>query len=92
LPAQLVLVRVLRATEGVQARSAIERICSETLAFADETGARGWKPIVLLEQAELARLLGDGGGRERLLREAYRLFTEMGAPIRAAQVARELAP
>jgi len=89
-PAQLVLVRVLRETEGVQAASAIERILSETLAFVDESGAKGWKPFVLLEQAELARMLGDEGAHERLLREAHRLFTEMGAPIRAEQVLRQL--
>jgi class 3 adenylate cyclase/tetratricopeptide (TPR) repeat protein len=89
-PAQLVLARVLRETQGVPAASAIERMLSETLAFADESGAKGWKPFVLLEQAELARMLGDEGARERLLREAHRLFTEMGAPIRAEQVAREL--
>jgi hypothetical protein len=39
---------------------------------------------------ELARLLGDSATRERELREAHRLLTEMGAPIRAEQVAREL--
>jgi class 3 adenylate cyclase/tetratricopeptide (TPR) repeat protein len=89
-PAQLALVRVLRETEGVQAASAIERILSETLAFVDESGAKGWKPFVLREQAELARMLGDEGARERLLREAHRLFTEMGAPIRAEQVLRQL--
>jgi hypothetical protein len=89
-PAQLVLVRVLRETEGVQAASRIERVLSETLAFADETGAKGWKPFVLLEQAELARMLGDEAGRARLLREANRVFTEIGATARVEQVAREL--
>jgi hypothetical protein len=89
-PAQLVLVRVRRETEGVQAASAIERMLSETLAFADESGAKGWKPFVLLEQAELARMRGDDGARERLLGEAHRLFTEMGVPARADQITREL--
>jgi hypothetical protein len=44
----------------------------------------------LLERAELARLSGDEPTRERELCEAHRLFTEVGAPIRAAEVAREL--
>ena len=47
-------------------------------------------PFVCLERAELARLLGDQTTRQRELREAHRLFTEMGAPIRAAEVAKEL--
>jgi tetratricopeptide (TPR) repeat protein len=90
--AQLVLVRVLRETEGAQAESAIDRILSETLAFIDESGATGWKPFVLLEQAELAQTLGDEGARERALREAHRLFTAMGATARAEQMAREIGP
>jgi len=43
-----------------------------------------------VERAELARLTGDEALRERELREAHRLFTEIGAPIRAAEVAKEL--
>jgi len=36
-------------------------------------------------------LTGDEVTRERELREAHRLFREIGAPIRAEQVAKELA-
>jgi len=43
-----------------------------------------------LERAELARLIGDGAARERALREAHRLFTEMGATARAEQMARQI--
>jgi hypothetical protein len=46
---------------------------------------------VYLERAALARLGGSEATRQRELREALRLFTEMGAPIRAAEVAKELA-
>jgi len=35
-------------------------------------------------------LTGDEATRQRELREAHRLFLEIGAPIRAEQVAREL--
>jgi hypothetical protein len=38
----------------------------------------------------MARLSGDEATRERELRQAHRLFTEIGAPIRAAEVAKEL--
>jgi hypothetical protein len=38
----------------------------------------------------LLGLNGDDPARQRELREAHRLFLEIGAPIRAAEVAREL--
>jgi hypothetical protein len=37
-----------------------------------------------------SKLIGDEASRERELRGAHRLFTEIGAPIRAAEVAKEL--
>ncbi len=43
-----------------------------------------------MSSAELAQLIGDEAARERELREAHRLFLEIGASIRAAEVAREL--
>ena len=45
----------------------------------------------MVERAELARLVGDENAHQRELREAHRLFTEIGAPIRAEQEAKELA-
>jgi hypothetical protein len=44
-----------------------------------------------LQRAELARFSDDDATRRRELREAHRLFLEVGAPIRAEQVAKELA-
>jgi hypothetical protein len=55
------------------------------------SGAKSYAPFLHVERAELARLTGDDTARERELREAHRLFTEIGAPVRAEQVARELA-
>jgi hypothetical protein len=54
------------------------------------SGAKSYEPFVHVERAELARLIGDEATRERELREAHRRFTESGAPIRAAEVAKEL--
>jgi hypothetical protein len=54
------------------------------------SGAKSYEPFLHVERAELARLSGDEATRERELREAHRLFTEIGAPIRAAEVAKEL--
>jgi hypothetical protein len=53
-------------------------------------GARGHEPDVLLARAQLAHLLGDEGRYLSALSEAHRLLTEMGAPIRAARVAKKL--
>jgi hypothetical protein len=49
-----------------------------------------YTPFVCVERARLAALVGDAAARERELHEAQRLFTEIGAPARAAQVAKEL--
>ncbi len=53
------------------------------------TGAVAFAPFIHIERARVAELDGDSAGRERELREAQRLFTEMGAPIRAEQMAPE---
>ncbi len=44
-----------------------------------------------VRRAKLTALLGDDAGRERELREAQRLYTEMGATGHAERVGRELA-
>ena len=54
------------------------------------SGAKSYEPFLHVERAELARLTGDEATRQRELREAHRLFLEIGAPIRAEQVAKEL--
>jgi hypothetical protein len=51
-----------------------------------ETGATGLAPLVMLERAALARLEGDSGSCERILREAKTLFVELGAPLRVQQI------
>jgi len=54
------------------------------------SGAKSYEPFLHVARAELARLTRDETTRERELREAHRLFLEIGAPIRAEQVAKEL--
>ncbi len=51
---------------------------------------RAFLPLIRVERAGLAERRGDGAARERDLREAHRLFTEMGATGHAERVAREL--
>ncbi len=48
-------------------------------------------PNIRLVRAELAEQQGDAAGRDRELREAQRLFTEMGATGHAERVAAKLA-
>jgi hypothetical protein len=66
----------------------VERTLAEVSARIDEKEARCRQPIVHEISAELAR--GDKATRQRELRKAHRLLVEIGAPIRAAEVAKEL--
>src|SRR5262249_54775449 len=89
--ALLARAHVLLATEGAPARSRIEADLRDADAVIEATEARVFTPQVHVERAALARVLGDEDTRQRELREAHRLSTEMGATARAEQVARELA-
>jgi hypothetical protein len=82
--------QALRETLGVQATRGIEAALAEAEAWLEMSGAKSYEPFLHVERAELARLTGDDASRERELREAHRLFTEIGAPLRAAEVAKEL--
>jgi tetratricopeptide (TPR) repeat protein len=78
--------RALREIQGAAATSEIEAALAEADSWLEMSGARSYEPFLRVERAELAVLRGDEAGRERELREAHRLFTEMDAPIRAEQV------
>ena len=70
--------------------SEIETTFAEAGAWLEMSGAKSYEPFLHVERAELAKLIGDEATRQRELREAHRLFLEIGAPIRAEQVAKEL--
>src|SRR5262245_17044993 len=89
--AHLALARVLARSEGVHAREAVESALAQASSLVGETGAARYAPFIHLERAELARRLGDETARQRELREAHRLLTEMGATARAERVAQDLA-
>ena len=91
LEAQLVRADILVRTEGANAGSAAEAVINRAEALAQETGARIYLPQIHVERARLAGILSDPAGRLGQLREAYRLFTEMGAVGHAERVAKELA-
>jgi adenylate cyclase len=88
--AQGALVRVLLRTKGPLAIDAIARALEEVSRLVRRMGLKFYEPFSCLYRAELAQLTGEAAARERELRDAHRLFTEVGAPIRAAEVAKEL--
>jgi hypothetical protein len=57
---------------------------AEAEAWLEMSGAKSYEPFLHVERAGLARLTGDDTARERELRDAHRMFIEIGAPIRAA--------
>jgi adenylate cyclase len=87
--AQLSLARALRAEGGRAARSEIDAALTRAAELIERTHRRALLPSVHEEWAALAALEGDAGVRERELREAHRLFTEMGATGHAERLARE---
>jgi tetratricopeptide (TPR) repeat protein len=88
--ALLTRMRALRETQGLQATREIEAALAEADAWLEMSGAKSYEPFLHVERAELARLTGDEAARQRELHEAHRLFLEIGAPIRAAEVEKEL--
>jgi class 3 adenylate cyclase/tetratricopeptide (TPR) repeat protein len=92
IEAQLALARVLLRAEGAAARHDVEAALERALGLVMGTGARAFEPYLHVERAALARATGDEAARQHELREAHRLFIEMGAPIRAEQVATQLGP
>jgi hypothetical protein len=84
-------VRVELAEPNRIACSVIESLLAQGSTLVDDTGAMSYEPFFRVERARLAGLLGDAAIRDREFREAHRLFLEIGAPIRAERVAKELA-
>ena len=89
--ALLARVRVLLTLDGVAARTEVESILDRALSLVRSTGARSFEPQIHVERARLAGLLEGAPGRQQWLREAHRLFTEMGATGHAERLVRELA-
>ncbi len=77
--AQLALAEALRALHGTDAGPEIEPAPQRCWELIERTGARLYEPHVHEQRVALAGLSGDAAGRERELRDAHRLYTEMGA-------------
>jgi class 3 adenylate cyclase/tetratricopeptide (TPR) repeat protein len=89
--ANVVLARILLASEGLAAREEIESALQRASELARETGMCSIEAALHVELAELARQNGDEEERERELREAHRMFTEFGATGHAERLKGELA-
>jgi tetratricopeptide (TPR) repeat protein len=88
--AGMTLARAL-ARDGGAARVDDARAALEpALELAQRMSARPYEAQAHEQLAELADLVGDDAEAEHHLREAHRLYTEMGATGHAERVAREL--
>jgi class 3 adenylate cyclase/tetratricopeptide (TPR) repeat protein len=88
--ARLTLARVLLATGDPGLHDEVERIVERAEALCEETGMRVHLPPLLEVRATLADRRGDPQEARQRLRDAHRLYTEMGATGHAERVAREL--
>jgi class 3 adenylate cyclase/tetratricopeptide (TPR) repeat protein len=86
LPATLGWVRVQLASDAIDADQINSRL-QQALDVAAATGARRYEPLLRAELAELAGRVGDDELRSRELREAHRLFLEIGADGHADRLA-----
>ena len=91
LVADVTLARVLLASQGLTARDEIEAALTRADELVEALGAAGVEPTIHVQRAELARQDGDDHTRELELREAYRLFTAIGATGHADRLAGTLA-
>jgi hypothetical protein len=88
--AHLALARVLLARGDSASFGPIELALQDCGSLVEQTGARAYEPHVQETAAALARLRGQEARCVHHLREAHRLYTEMGATGHAERVAREL--
>jgi tetratricopeptide (TPR) repeat protein len=90
--AQLVLAGSLLRESGSHSEAAgeIGAALNRVEELIDQMGAESRRPRLEELRAEHALARGNTDGRDRHLREAHRLFTEMGATGHAERIANEL--
>jgi tetratricopeptide (TPR) repeat protein len=91
ISAAIGLARVLLAGVDESDRDEARELLSAALDAIAESGFVAEEPFARAELARLAERAGDAAARERELREAQRLWSDMGATGHAERVARELA-
>ena len=90
--ARLVLARV-RLQEGAEETATAREIgllLERVTGLIDQTGAESRRPRLTELLASLAHAQGDDADHVRKLREAHRLYVEMGATGNAARLGSEL--
>jgi adenylate cyclase len=85
------LARVLLAPGGTAAKGDVEATLARALELAHQTEAKSFVPMIHVELAQLALRTRDAERRVKELREAHRLYTEVGASGHAKRIADELA-
>jgi tetratricopeptide (TPR) repeat protein len=86
IPAGLAMARVLLADPDSLQADRVEAELATVLELVQRTGARAYEPQVRVELAKLARRLGDESSFEQELSKARRLFIEIGAQGRVADL------
>ncbi len=89
--AQITLARALAKSENADRTEEAKAALDRARELAEDMGARPFEAQIHEASAELAALLGDDADSARELREAHRLYTEIGATGHAERMARELA-
>jgi class 3 adenylate cyclase/tetratricopeptide (TPR) repeat protein len=90
IEALLALAKILIATEGEAAQDEVAQALVRATELSDATGARLFHAHIHELRSELMGLLGGEGARVDELREAQRLFADMGADGHAARIASTL--
>ena len=75
----VILARVLLSSAGASTSDEAEAALARALELVTDTDAKSFEPMARVELAELRRQRGDEEARQQELREAHRLFTEIGA-------------
>jgi adenylate cyclase len=83
--------RLLLSTPSTTPREQIAAALARADALTSKADAKAIAPLIHVEHAELARQSGEQKRRQRELRKAHHLFTEIGASRHAQQLSRELA-
>ncbi len=85
-----VLARALLRRDGAAAREGAAAALASAAALIGGSGATTLLALLCEWRAELADVLGDEVARRELLQQAQRRYEEIGAPLQAARIAREL--
>jgi adenylate cyclase len=79
LQARMALAEVLLHRNLKEEHSQIAAALARAEELIKATGGNVMKPIIIMCQAEFARLKGDAAGHQQMLHEAHSLFKSMGA-------------